>query len=165
MIKKIILVFSIILFTSNPAQSQSYRTMIDGEFMGWNGHSAYLLYNGGLIIQKDSKIESSISISPKITLLKENNKLYALVSGVDDLIEVEYFSNFYKGKIYGEFTGWEDGKIYHLMDGHIIKQIGYNYHYEYRFDPQVIITKENNMNRIIVIGSSNNMPTYVSIIK
>jgi hypothetical protein len=47
----------------------------------------------------------------------------------------------YEGRISGEFKGWEGETIYKLMDGHIIQQSEYHYHYAY--SPMVIIYQSN----------------------
>ena len=44
-----------------------------------------------------------------------------------------------ESSIDGEFTGWDDGKIYRLMNGEIWEQVGADYDYEYDYDPDVVI--------------------------
>ena len=44
-----------------------------------------------------------------------------------------------ESSIDGDFTGWDDGKIYRLMNGEIWEQVGPDYDYEYDYDPDVVI--------------------------
>ena len=58
----------------------------------------------------------------------------------------------YEGRIDGEFTGWEGETVYRLMDGHIIQQAEYYYHYRYAYSPRVIIYNSNGSLKINVEG-------------
>lgn len=44
-----------------------------------------------------------------------------------------------KGKIRGDFKGWDGHTVYELDNGQIWKQTTYHYHYHYAYSPDVMI--------------------------
>lgn len=45
----------------------------------------------------------------------------------------------YRGRIDGEFKGWEGETIYKLLDGRVLQQSQYHYHYHYAYSPDILI--------------------------
>jgi hypothetical protein len=55
-------------------------------------------------------------------------------------------------KIDGDFDGFENGKIFQLMNGQIWKQVSYEYKYSYKFMPKVTIYKDGTKYKMVVDG-------------
>jgi len=57
-----------------------------------------------------------------------------------------------ESKIDGDFDGFENGKLFKLMNGQIWEQIDFTFHYTYKFMPNVTIYKDGASYKMIVEG-------------
>ena len=62
----------------------------------------------------------------------------------------------YKGRIDGEFEGFDDEALFRMMDGSYWIQAQYKYWYHYTFNPEAIITEEHG--QYILTVAENSIP-------
>ena len=68
----------------------------------------------------------------------------------------------YALNIEGDFEGLEEGNIWELSNGMIVKQVDYTYQYKYEYRPQVVLYKDGTQ-LMLLIKSMNKAVRVVCV--
>jgi hypothetical protein len=71
----------------------------------------------------------------------------------------------YTTNIDGDYNGWEGDTVYKLMDGRVIQQSSFHYHYAYLYSPEVVIYSAGGCYRMRVIGDADDEDVCVTFLK
>ena len=71
----------------------------------------------------------------------------------------------YKGKIDGEFNGFDDNRLFEMANGTFWIQSDYHYWYHYAYRPDVLITEDGGRYSLSVAGQSITVSKIDNVIK
>lgn len=143
------------------------ETMISGTISGTvrTGH-IFKTVSGNLYEIVEPYIDVVVEVMPEVIILTDGNLYKLIIKGFHDPAicrklksEKEPASaptpssvDFVESKIDGEFNGYEYGKIYKLINGHIWEQVSARYRYRYRYMPSVMIVRRDQVYMMKVEG-------------
>lgn len=132
----------------------SVKSIIDGDFEGFDDEILFPLYNGQYWMQKNYKYWYHYSHMAKITIYEYKASHFLTVDGQKQFAEVQLLTNVIKATIVNDFNGWSGDTIFELDNGQIWKQSEYDYDYNYSYRPDAIIYSNGYDYKIHVEGKS-----------
>jgi len=143
------------------------ETMISGTISGTvkTGH-IFKRVSGNFYQIVEAYIDVVVEVMPEVIILTDGNLYMLIIKGFRDPpvcrkldSEKEPASaptpssvDFVESKIDGEFNGYEDGKIYKLINGQIWEQVSARYRCKYRYMPSVMVVRRDQVYMMKVEG-------------
>ena len=114
-----------------------YKGCISEWFEGFDENNLYIMDDGSCWIQDDFNYSPDYEYRPDVIILEIEDR-YVMFVG-DESAEVIPANIVTISEIDGEFNGWEEGVIYRLCNGEIWRQIGFEYEFDYAFEPLAVV--------------------------
>lgn len=137
--------------------TQEIRSLIDGEFNGYDNGAVFRLANGQAWQQKRYKYKYKYAYRPAVRIYRRGSEYMMKVACMDEPIEVVPVEIIVEGQIVSDFNGFDGDAKFEFDNGQVWQQAEYKYSYHYSYRPDAMVVNGINGQVLHVDGMSESV--------
>ncbi len=118
---------------------QEIRSVISGEFSGFDEGNIFRLDNGYVFQQAAYFYHYHYAYRPQVRVFTKNGQLLIAVEGVNAQVPVIQVEVVKEGQIVSDFKGFDGSSLFQFQDESVWQQAEYKYNYHYAYRPDAMI--------------------------